>query len=79
MKVKTESVSRSVVSDSLQPHHGLQPANFLCPWDSPGKNTGVGSHFFSSGSSQPRDGTGSPALQADSLPSEPMQMHLTEY
>ena len=22
--------------------HGLQPARLLCPWDSPGKNTGVG-------------------------------------
>ena len=30
-----------VVSDSLCPH-GLQPARLLCPWDSPGKNTGVG-------------------------------------
>ena len=27
----------------LQPH-GLQPARLLCPWDSPGKNTGVGCH-----------------------------------
>ena len=35
----------SVMSDSLQPH-GLQSARFLCPWDSPGKNTGVGSHFL---------------------------------
>ena len=24
--------------------HGLQPARLLCPWDSPGKNTGVGCH-----------------------------------
>ena len=30
-------LSRSVVSDSLQPH-GLQPARFLCPWGFPGKN-----------------------------------------
>ena len=22
--------------------YGLQPARLLCPWDSPGKNTGVG-------------------------------------
>ena len=29
----------------------------LCPWDSPGKNTGVGSHSFSRGSSRPRDQT----------------------
>ena len=35
----------SVVSDSLQPH-GLLPTRFLCPWDFPGKNTGVGCHFF---------------------------------
>ena len=33
----------SVVSDSLCPR-GLQPARLLCPWDSPGKNTGVGCH-----------------------------------
>ena len=29
------------MSNSLQPH-GLQPARLLCPWASPGKNTGVG-------------------------------------
>ena len=29
------------MSNCLQPH-GLQPARLLCPWDSPGKNTGVG-------------------------------------
>ena len=33
--------SRSVVSDSLQPH-GLQPTRLLCPWEFPGKSTGVG-------------------------------------
>ena len=26
--------------------HGLQPTRFLRPWDSPGKNTGVGCHFL---------------------------------
>ena len=31
----------SGVSDSLR-LYGLQPARLLCPWDSPGKNTGVG-------------------------------------
>ena len=25
---------------------GLQPTRLLCPWDSLGKNTGVGCHFF---------------------------------
>ena len=33
-------VSCSVVSNSLQPH-GLRPAKLLCPWNSPGMNTGV--------------------------------------
>ena len=36
-------VSHSVISDSLRPH-GPEPARLLCPWDSPGKNTGVGCH-----------------------------------
>ena len=35
--------SRSVVSDSSRPH-GLQPTRLLCPWDFPGKSTGVGGH-----------------------------------
>ena len=30
------------VSDSLQPHGLQQPARLLCPWDSPGRNAGVG-------------------------------------
>ena len=42
------ALSRSVVSDSLQPL-GLQPARLLCPWDSPGKNTGVGCHALLQG------------------------------
>ena len=33
------------MSDSVQPH-GLQPTRLLCPWDSPGKNTGVDCHFL---------------------------------
>ena len=31
------------MSDSSQPH-GLQPTRLLCPWDFPGKSTGVGRH-----------------------------------
>ena len=34
--------------DSLQPH-GLQPTRLLCPWNSPGENTGVGCHVFLQG------------------------------
>ena len=26
--------------------HGLYPTRLLCPWDFPGKNTGVGCHFL---------------------------------
>ena len=44
------------MSDSLQPR-GLQPARLLCPWDSPGKNTGVGCHSLPRGSSPPGDHT----------------------
>ena len=33
------------MSDSVRPHK-WQPARLLCPWDSPGKNTGVGCHFL---------------------------------
>ena len=32
----------------LRPH-GLWPAGVLCPWNSPGKNTGVGCHFLLQG------------------------------
>ena len=38
-------LSRFVVSDSVRPHR-QQPTRLLCPWDSPGKNTGVGFHFL---------------------------------
>ena len=40
--------SGSVLSDSLQ-SHGLQPSRLFCPWDSPGKSTGVGCHFLLQG------------------------------
>ncbi|XP_055395519.1 DNA polymerase epsilon subunit 4 isoform X1 [Bubalus kerabau] len=35
----------SVMSDSVRPHR-RQPTRLPCPWDSPGKNTGVGCHFL---------------------------------
>ena len=37
-----------MVSSSVQPHK-RQPTRLLCPWDSPGKNTGVGCHFLLQG------------------------------
>ena len=33
------------MSDSVRPHR-QQPTRLLHPWDSPGKNTGVGCHFL---------------------------------
>ena len=59
----------SVVSNSLQPH-GLWPTKLLCPWDSPGKNTGVGCYallqgIFPTQGIEPESPV-VPALQADS-------------
>ena len=62
----SESESRSAVSDSLWPY-GL-----YSPWNSPGRNTGVGSPFPSPGDlPSPGIERRSPALRADSLPAEP--------
>ena len=33
------------MSDSVRPHR-WQPTRLPCPWDSPGRNTGVGCHFL---------------------------------
>ena len=33
------------MSDSVEPHR-WQPTRLPCPWDSPGRNTGVGCHFL---------------------------------
>ena len=48
LKSESESFNRSVISNSLW-YHGLQPARFLCPWNSPGKNTGVSCYFLLQG------------------------------
>ena len=47
-KEKSENVSPSVLSYSLQPHE-LQPTRLLSPWDSPGKNIEVCSHSLFQG------------------------------
>ena len=44
----SNKLSCSVMSDSLG-LHGLSPARLFCPWDSPGKNTGVGCHSLLQG------------------------------
>ena len=45
MKWKCQAHSRVWL---LRPH-GLWPVRLLCPWNSPGKNTGVGSHSLLQG------------------------------
>ena len=69
-------VSHSVMSNSLQPHEldKLEPARLLYPWDSPGLP-------FSSPEGLPDPGIepGPPALQADSLASEPPRWALNRH
>ena len=59
----------STVSDSLDPVDCSPPGSVH--GDSLGRNTRVGCHPSSRGSSQPRDRTHVSTLQADSLPTEP--------
>ena len=72
-KNKSTSVSHSPVPDSLRPQ-GLEPARPLCPWDSPGTNTGV--MPFPSPGDPPKPGIelpspASPASQVISSPTVP--------
>ena len=49
--------------------HRPEPARLFCPWDSPGKNTGVGCHFLLQGIFlTQRSNPGFLLWQADSLP-----------
>ena len=63
--------SHTVVSDSLWPH-GLQPARLLCPWGFSRQEYCSGLPCSSPGDlANPGIKPRSPALQTDSLPSEP--------
>ena len=79
---KSERVSCSVMSDSLQPH-GLKPTGLFCLWNSlQARILEWVAIPFASGSSQPGIEPRSPALQADSIPSEPpvyIQTHTHTY
>ena len=46
-------------------------SNSVTPWNSPGKNTGVGCHALLQGIFPTQGSPRSPVLQVDSLPSEP--------
>ena len=76
---KYESVSRSVASDSLGPR-GLWPTRLLCPWGFSRLEYWSKVPF-----PPPREllnpgiEPGSPALQADSLPSKPPGKPLTHF
>ena len=71
IKGKCKALNCSVCLTLCNPH-GLLPARLLRPWNSPGKNTGVGLPFPSPEDlPNPRIEPRSPALQADSLLSEP--------
>ena len=68
--LKSVKLLVAVVSDSLRPH-GLWPTRLLCPWDSPGMNTGVGCHaLLQRNLLDPGIELGSPALQMVSLSTE---------
>ena len=63
-------VSCSIVSDSLRPHR-LWATKLLCPWDSPGKNTGVDCHALLQGVLPTQELKSCLLLlQTDSLPPE---------
>ena len=65
------SMLLSCFSRVLRPH-GLQPTRLLCPWDSPGKNTGAGCHSLLQGIFRTQGlNLGLLHWQVDSLPSEP--------
>ena len=42
---KGDDTAAAAVSDSVRPHR-WQPTRLPHPWDSPGKNTGMGCHFL---------------------------------
>ena len=47
--IQVVMVVQSLSRIQLLPPHILEPARLLCPWNSPGKNTGVGCHFLLQG------------------------------
>ena len=60
------------MSDSVQPHR-RQPTRLPCPWDSPGKNTGVVCHFLLQCMKVKSE---SEATQSCPTPSDPMDGRL---
>ena len=65
----------SVVSDSVRPHR-RQPTRLPRPWDSPGKNAGVGCHFLLQCMKVKSE---SEVAQSCPTPSDPMDCSLLGY
>ena len=63
-------LSHPVESDSLLPPEP-QTTRLLCPWNFPGKNTGVGCHFLSRDLPHPGIEPASPALAGKFFLTEP--------
>ena len=57
----------SVLSNSLRPR-GLQATKNLCPWDFPGKNSGVGCYFLLQGIFLTHKSPVAPVLEVDGFP-----------
>ena len=70
--------SCSVVSDPLHPR-GLNAIRFLCPWDFPGKTTGVVAISFSGDLSDQGFERGSPTLASRFFTVEPPEKPLMIY
>ena len=62
---RTECESEVAQSSPTLRSHGLKPARLLSPWDSPGKNTGVGCHFLFQGIVPTQ--VSNPGLQGDTF------------
>ena len=71
INTESESFSCSVMSNSSRPL-GWQPTRLLCPWNFPGKNTGVGYHSLLWGSSRPRDPTCISCIEGRLFTAEPL-------
>ena len=72
MSAAAAAAKSLLVSNSVQPHR-RQPTRLPCPWDSPGKNTGVGCHFLLQCMKVESE---SEAAQSCPTPSDPMDCSL---
>ena len=79
-QLQTQHMTLAAAAKSLQSSptlcdliDGSPPGSLLCPWDSPGKNTGVGCHFLLQGMKVKSE---SEVAQSCPTPSNPMDCSL---